>query len=122
MTKENERSEILCACVERAEVNVSAPDTTGESVGTTARSDKVETSEERKPRRCKEKKVHEPQVGGVFQRRTSTLEPGKKNQGLSLIIFLSLGYIAYNCLVDAVVSCFHINFFLPAIACYLVVN
>ena len=71
MTKENWRSEILCACTSGNGYS-SAPDTTGGIDGTilqlTTGRDKVKMSVENKPRRYKEKKVHEPQVGGAFQR------------------------------------------------------
>ena len=46
---------------------------------------------------------------GASTQVTSMLEPGK-NQGPSLLIFFSLGYVAYICLVDAVVSCFRTSF------------
>ena len=89
----------------------------------TARSVKVKTSVGHEPRRCKEKKIHVSQVGRGVPKRTSMLDSGKKFaiSVSSFFFFFSLGYVAYNCLVDAVVSCLD-TLFLPAATCYLVVN
>ena len=72
MTKENLRSKILHA---QAEVDVSAPDTTGRSEGTTyvlgesmARHDKVKTLVEHQPQRCKGQKFINPFWEGAFLR------------------------------------------------------
>ncbi len=57
----------------------------------TAEHDKVKTSVENEQRICKEKKVYEWII---------MLEPGKNSKSVSAHFF-SLGYDAYNCLVDS---------------------
>ena len=80
--------------------DVSVSDTTGRSEGMTrgfgesmARPDKVKTSVEHRPRRCKETRIYEPQfwvsvpkwaLDYVIQ-RTSMLEPGKNSKSVSAL-------------------------------------
>ena len=73
MTKENSKFEVLCACAERpeTEVDISTPDKTYGSEGTTcvfqestAKSAEVKTSVGIEAQRYKEKKVYKLQILG----------------------------------------------------------
>ena len=85
----------------------------------TAKPEKVKTSVEHQPRRCKGRKFTSPNLvgvkGGVRLRDLADkhVRTRKKIQGLCLLIFFSLGYVDYNCLVDVVVTCFHTYFLSP---------
>ena len=67
MTKENKSPKMLCACAVQMEVDISALDTTGGNEGgqllsfwkCTELCEKIKTSVENEPQRCKEMKVYE---------------------------------------------------------------
>ena len=82
------------------------------------RSDKEKTSVEQRPRTCKEMKAYEPQIEGAPM---GALEKVKNSRSVSTDIF-SLGYVAYNYLVDAVVLVSTLSFFLQATTCNLAAN
>ena len=68
-------------------------------------------SQEHQSRRYEEAEAYEPQFGGsVLKEGVRPRDSIKKHMRT---IFFSQGYVGYNCLVDAVISCFRTLFTSP---------